>query len=125
MLVAFGKYLGFGQEKMEMLDRFFISHGEISTLTGRLVPGLRHFMAFPAGLSHMHVKKFIVYTGVGGGLWSGILLAVGYMIGDNKEMVSKYLPYVEGIVIAGVGRHDYRVRETSPQTETAEANGQS
>ncbi len=102
VLVGLGKYVGFKQDKVEMLDRFFASHGEVSVLTGRLVPGLRHFMAFPAGLSHMHVKKFIVYTGAGGGLWSGILLWVGYLIGNNKELVAKYLPYVEGVVIVGV-----------------------
>lgn len=102
VLLSLGKYVGFKQDKVEMLDRFFATHGEVSVLTGRLVPGLRHFMAFPAGFSHMHVKKFVLYTGVGGGLWSSILLAVGYVIGSNKEMVTKYLPYIEGVVIIGV-----------------------
>jgi membrane protein DedA with SNARE-associated domain len=102
VLVAFGKHLFFGQDKIEMLDRFFASHGEMSTLTGRLMPGLRHFMAFPAGLSHMHVKKFIIYTGVGGGLWSGILIWIGYLVGGNKDLVKHYMSYVECIVIGGV-----------------------
>ena len=102
VLVRWGKYIGFGQDKVDMLQNFFISHGEVSVLTGRLVPGLRHFMAFPAGLSHMNVKRFVLYTGAGGGLWSGILVFLGYLIGDNKELVNRYLPYVEGAVIAGV-----------------------
>jgi membrane protein DedA with SNARE-associated domain len=102
VLINLGKYVGLKKERIDALDRFFVSHGEVSVLTGRLVPGLRHFMAFPAGLSHMHVKKFMLYTGAGGGLWSGILLGVGYAIGGNREMVAKYLPYIEGVVIAGV-----------------------
>jgi len=101
-LYAFGKYLFFSQDKLEMLDKFFASHGEISTLTGRLVPGLRHFMAFPAGLSHMNIKKFALYTGVGGGLWIVTLVLVGYLIGGNKALVKHYMPYVEGVVIVGV-----------------------
>jgi len=101
-LFAYGKYLFFTHAKVEMLDRFFASHGEISVLTGRLTPGLRHFMAFPAGLSHMNIKKFVVYTGVGGGLWTSILVLVGYVIGGNKEVVKHYLTYVEGAVIGGL-----------------------
>lgn len=101
-LFHFGKYVFFTPDKLELLDKFFASHGEISTLTGRLVPGLRHFMAFPAGLSHMNVKKFTLYTGVGGGLWMSTLILVGYMIGGNKELVKQYMPYVEAVVIIGV-----------------------
>jgi membrane protein DedA with SNARE-associated domain len=101
-LYVFGKYLFFNHDKMEMLDRFFASHGEISVLTGRLVPGLRHFMAFPAGLSHMNVKRFLLYTGVGGGIWTGILIGLGWIIGGNEAMVRHYLPYVEGVMITVV-----------------------
>ncbi len=96
---AYGKYVFFTHDKIEMLDKFFASHGEVSVLTGRLVPGLRHFMAFPAGLSHMNVKKFTLYTGVGGGLWMATLILVGYLIGGNKEMVRHYMPYVEAAII--------------------------
>src|SRR5690242_4622913 len=71
-LYHYGKYLFFNHERMEKLDKFFASHGEISTLTGRLVPGLRHFISFPAGLAHMNLRKFVTYTGVGGGIWMAI-----------------------------------------------------
>jgi len=118
-LFAYGKYLFFTHDRIEMLDRFFASHGEISVLTGRLVPGLRHFMAFPAGLSHMNVKKFVIYTGVGGGLWMSILVLVGYIIGGNKALVRHYMPYVEGAIIGAVimmivwyvRRHRRKVKE--------------
>jgi membrane protein DedA with SNARE-associated domain len=102
VLVNYGKYFFFGQDKIEMLDRFFTDHGEVSTLTGRLVPGLRHFMAFPAGLAHMDVRRFALYTGFGGGIWTGILIGVGYLIGGNRALVRHYMSYVEGVVIAGV-----------------------
>ena len=101
-LYTFGRYFFFGPSKVEMLDKFFAGHGEVSVLTGRLVPGLRHFMAFPAGLSHMNVKKFTAYTGIGGGLWMGVLVWVGYLIGGNKALVRHYMPYVEGAAIVGV-----------------------
>lgn len=101
-LYAYGKYLFFNHEKMEKLDKFFAAHGEISTLTGRLVPGLRHVISFPAGLAHMDIKKFCLYTGVGGGLWMITLVLVGYVIGDNKELVRHTMPYVAGAAFTGV-----------------------
>ena len=101
-LYAYGRYLFFNHDKMEKLDKFFASHGEISTLTGRLIPGLRHVISFPAGLAHMDVKKFCMYTGVGGGLWMLTLVLVGYVIGGNEELVKNTMPYVVGIAILGV-----------------------
>lgn len=102
-LYAYGKYLFFGHDKMEKLEKFFASHGEISTFTGRLVPGLRHFISFPAGLAHMDVKKFCIYTGIGGALWMSTLVGVGYFIGGRKEMIRRYMPYVTVAAIAAVG----------------------
>ena len=102
-LLRYGKYMLFKPEKVEMLDRYFASHGEISILTGRLIPGLRHFISFPAGLAHMDRKKFLFYTAVGGGLWMGILIFVGFLIGDNKALVKRYMPMITymalGIVV--------------------------
>ncbi len=89
-LYRYGKYMLFDHEKMDKLDKFFAVHGEISTFTGRLIPGLRHIIAFPAGLAHMDLKKFCIYTGAGGGIWMTTLIMVGYIIGGNKELVHRY-----------------------------------
>lgn len=103
-LVAYGHYMLFGPEKMEKLDAFFARHGEISMFTGRLMPGVRHVISFPAGLAHMNVKKFCLYTGLGGGLWMATLICVGYLIGDNKELVKAWMPYVmsSAAITAGI-----------------------
>ncbi len=101
-LYAFGKYMFFDHDKMEKLDKYFALHGEISTFTGRLIPGLRHVISFPAGLAHMDLKKFSLYTGVGGGLWMVTLILVGYLIGGNTAEVHKYMPYVTGVVLFSV-----------------------
>lgn len=93
-LYSYGKYFLFNHETMDKLDRFFSAHGEISTFTGRLVPGLRHFISFPAGLGRMDIKRFCFYTSVGAGIWMGILILIGYFIGGNKEAVKHYTPYV-------------------------------
>lgn len=115
VLLNYGKYFFLNDKRMEMLDHFFAHHGEISVLTGRLTPGLRHFMAFPAGLSHMNVKKFALYTCAGGGIWMGVLICVGYFIGGNKNLVRHYLPYITGVamgvVIVGIIVYTLRHRK--------------
>jgi membrane protein DedA with SNARE-associated domain len=98
-LKAYGRYMLFPTEKMEKMERYFKSHGEISIFTGRLIPGLRHFISFPAGLAHMQLKKFCFYTTLGGGIWMFTLMMVGYLIGGNKKMVKHSMPYITGIAI--------------------------
>lgn len=93
-LLAYGKYMFFAPDKLDAMERYFKSHGEISILTGRLIPGLRHFISFPAGLAHMDLRKFFIYTGVGGSIWMAVLIVVGYEIGDNEEMVKHYVPLI-------------------------------
>lgn len=99
-LFAYGKYFFFGHERMALLDTYFASHGEISIFTGRLIPGIRHVISFPAGLAHMNLKKFFVYTAAGGSLWMTTLILVGYLIGGSKEMIHRYMPYVTGMAIS-------------------------
>jgi membrane protein DedA with SNARE-associated domain len=101
-LYAYGKYFFFSHKKMDSLDQFFKSHGDISTFTGRLIPGLRHFIAFPAGLAHMNLKKFCIYTGVGSGIWMTTLITIGYLIGGNKHLVREYTPYITAAVVIAV-----------------------
>lgn len=103
---AYGKYFFFTHEKIEKLDRFFANHGDVSTFTGRLIPGLRHFIAFPAGLAHMNLKKFCIYTTLGSAIWMTALTLFGYLIGDNKMLLKRLLPYLVAatvcVAVAGV-----------------------
>jgi membrane protein DedA with SNARE-associated domain len=101
-LLAYGKYMLFGRDKMEKLDRFFARHGEISIFTARLIPGVRHVISFPAGLAHMDVKKFSLYTTLGGAIWMTTLMIVGYIIGDNKALVKHYMPYIISVFLFAV-----------------------
>lgn len=79
------------EEKVQKLEGFFENHGHISTFTGRLIPGLRQYISFPAGLAKMDLLKFSIYTGLGAGIWCIILTLLGYILGKNQEMIHKYL----------------------------------
>ncbi len=102
LLARYGKYMFFGPERMEQLDTYFKSHGEISIFTGRLILGVRHVISFPAGLAKMNLRNFTILTGLGGGIWMATLILVGYFIGGNKDLVHAYMPFITAIFITGV-----------------------
>ncbi len=95
VLVRYGRYFFMDEQKLDIVEQFFLKHGSMSIFLGRLVAGVRHFISFPAGLAKMNLVKFSFYTSLGGGLWTLILLSVGYMIGDNKDLVAQTLPYLK------------------------------
>ncbi|HPC48353.1 MAG TPA: DedA family protein, partial [Deltaproteobacteria bacterium] len=69
IISKYGKYVLFPPERFERVNSFFVEHGEISTFTGRLIPGLRHFISFPAGLARMNILRFVGYTAFGSAVW--------------------------------------------------------
>lgn len=80
-------------EKLAHAEEYFHHHGVPSTFFGRLVPAVRQLISIPAGLSRMNIRKFLVYTSLGAGIWNTVLAALGYAIfklspeTDSKEKV--------------------------------------
>ncbi len=107
LFIRYGKYLMITPAKMAKLERFFDKHGAVSTFTGRLVPGLRHYISFPAGLARMRVAPFVGYTALGGSIWMLVLLVVGYKIGENQDLARIYMPWIKAgmlcALIFGIG----------------------
>lgn len=96
LFLRYGKYFLMTTSKLKKLESFFEKHGAISTFTGRLIPGVRHYISFPAGLAKMDRTKFVFYTGLGGAVWMSVLIALGYHIGENKALMKIYLPLIKG-----------------------------
>ena len=90
------------REKVEKLEAFFENHGHISTFTGRLIPGIRQYISFPAGLAKMNPLKFNIYTTIGAGIWVTILTILGYYLGANQELIHKYLKEITIITVVAV-----------------------
>ena len=88
------------QEKVEKSERYFDRHGVVATLTGRLIPGIRHLISIPAGLARMHYGKFLLYTTIGAGAWHSILAALGWYlhtIVPEEQLNDKIMEYGEWI----------------------------
>lgn len=98
LIMKYGKYILLTREKFQKVDEFFFNHGEISTFTGRFIPVVRHFISFPAGLARMNIPRFCIYTVLGSGIWSAILAYIGFLVGNNIELVKQY----SNLVMVGV-----------------------
>ena len=90
LVKKYGKYIFLSEKHYEKSEIFFKNHGSIATFTGRLLPELRHLISIPAGVFHMNKKKFFVYTLFWASIWNIILIALGYIAGENKELIEKY-----------------------------------
>ena len=90
------------ESKLKKVEDFFEKHGHISTFNGRLIPVVRQYISFPAGLAKMNPFKFTIYTGLGAGIWILVLVFLGYFLGQNKNLVSRYLKEITEIVLAFV-----------------------
>jgi len=99
-LLKYGKYFLVSEETIRKTELFFKDHGHISTFSGRLIPGLRHYISLPAGLAKMNLFVFCLYTTLGSALWVVILALLGYFLGGNEALIKEYLRYlIVGLLI--------------------------
>lgn len=93
-LLKYSKYFFINTEKFARFEVFFNTHGEITTFVGRLIPVIRQYISFPAGLVRMNLKKFIFYTGLGAAIWCTVLAYVGYFVGNNIDIIKEDIDYI-------------------------------
>lgn len=98
-LIRYGRYFFISEETIDKMERFFQNHGHISTFSGRLIPAVRQYISFPAGLSRMNLKEFSLYTTLGAGLWATILALIGYFVGKNEQLIHQYTREITIILI--------------------------
>lgn len=96
----YGRWLTISSKDIEKSKRWFDRHGGKAVFICRLVPGVRTLISLPAGISRMPLLPFLVYSTLGTFLWVGLLTYAGYALGDNYELVEKYLAPVSKIVLA-------------------------
>lgn len=104
-----GKMCLLNQEKVEKSEKYFNDHGMVATISGRLIPGIRHLISIPAGLSKMNYWKFLLYTTIGAGVWNCILAALGWYLhsvvpeDQLTEKLEEYGDYIKWGILALVG----------------------
>jgi membrane protein DedA with SNARE-associated domain len=100
-----GKMCLLNQKKVEQAEKYFDDHGAIATISGRLVPGIRHLISIPAGLARMNYWRFLLFTTLGAGVWNCILAGLGWWLHtfvtkDELNMkIEEYSEYIKYSII--------------------------
>ncbi|MFQ3307283.1 MAG: membrane protein DedA with SNARE-associated domain [Candidatus Midichloriaceae bacterium] len=100
LFMKYGKYFFLKEGQLHSLELFFSKYGNISTFFGRMLPGVKHFISFPAGLARMNIKLFCIYTLLGSFVWLSFLVYIGYLIGGNEALIAVYIKKFNYIIIA-------------------------
>lgn len=101
LLLGPGRYVGISRRHVELADRWFRRHGLTAVLLGRVLPVVRTYVSFPAGMARVPLLPFAVLTFVGALPWCAALAAGGYAIGANYDRISGPIEIV-AIVVAVV-----------------------
>ena len=103
-LERYGRYLLIRPHEIEAADRFFRKYGAATVFIGRLLPIVRTFISFPAGVARMPLVTFIVYSTLGAFVWSILLVFAGVQLGsrwvDIRHALQPYDLAIAVLVIA-------------------------
>lgn len=98
----YGKWLTISGKDIDKANYWFNRHGTKAVLLCRLVPGVRTLISLPAGINGMPMIPFLAYSTLGTTIWVTFLTALGYVLGDNYELVDEYLGPVSKFVLFGL-----------------------
>ncbi|EKQ54928.1 MAG: putative membrane-associated protein [Methanobacterium sp. Maddingley MBC34] len=101
LLEKYGKYILITHNKLNLADEWFEKYGHEAVLISRMLPGLRTFISLPAGITHMNLKKFILYTVLGSLPWCFVLTYIGVLMGPNWTTIESYFHYLD--ILVGMG----------------------
>jgi membrane protein DedA with SNARE-associated domain len=108
MVERYGSWLLLSRRDLDRVDHFFAHYGSITVLIGRMLPIIRTFIAFPAGVAKMNQVRFHVYTFVGSWPWCYALAYIGMRLGDKwnsdprfKEIFHRFHIGVELMLVVG------------------------
>lgn len=95
-----GKYIGITEELVLKMQRYFNNHGGKTIFAVKSTTGLCFATFVAAGIARMKFRKFLFYSFLGGIVWSGFLVAMGYFFGYLWREIALYIKWI-GWVISG------------------------
>lgn len=100
LVERYGKYLLVSRHDLDLADRWFQRHGDITIFVGRLLPVVRTFIAFPAGVARMPLWRFTVYTFIGSLIWCWGLAWIGLKLGQHWDTLGVYFHRFDALIVA-------------------------
>jgi membrane protein DedA with SNARE-associated domain len=126
LIEKYGRYVLVSRHDLDMADRWFANHGEIIVFVSRLLPAIRTFIAFPAGVARMNLTRFVIYTFAGSLPWCLGLAYIGQKLGEkwNQDDTLRtwfhrfdFVIGIVGLLLAGwwIWRHIGHLRKEKEQ----------
>ncbi|HLZ69803.1 MAG TPA: DedA family protein [Dehalococcoidia bacterium] len=118
LLLRWGRYVLISGHDLDRADEFFARRGGPAVFVSRVLPVVRTFISFPAGIARMRFDAFVLFTFAGSFLWSLALAWAGYLLGANYHRVRDVLrPFdypIAALIVLAIGwfvwRHIRRAR---------------
>ena len=108
MVERYGSMMLLSRRDLDLVDHFFAKYGSITVLVGRMLPIVRTFIAFPAGVAKMNQLRFHIYTFIGSWPWCYALAYVGMKLGASfdsnpefKAVFHRFHLAVEAVIVLG------------------------
>ncbi|HKV55875.1 MAG TPA: DedA family protein [Candidatus Binataceae bacterium] len=102
MLERYGRYVLIAPHEVELADRFFARWGGPAVFFSRLLPVVRTFIAFPAGVARMRLLPFTIYTLAGSYLWCLALAYAGMQLGTHWVALGPYFHRFDGVLTVAI-----------------------
>jgi membrane protein DedA with SNARE-associated domain len=110
LVERYGKYILVSEDDLEKADRWFARWGDWASFISRLLPIVRTFISFPAGVVRMNFPRFTIYSFIGSFIWCGLLALGGYYFGEHWEELRAIMrPFDIPIAIVIVAAFAYYV----------------
>jgi membrane protein DedA with SNARE-associated domain len=100
ILDRWGRYVGIGADDLDRADRWFDRWGNLAVFAGRMVPLVRTFVSYPAGISRMPLGRFLFFSTLGSLPWNLALITAGYLVGENYPQIEAAIKPYEYVIYA-------------------------
>jgi uncharacterized membrane protein YdjX (TVP38/TMEM64 family) len=101
-LERYGRYFLIRTHELNHADHFFAKHGAATAFWSRMIPLIRTYVSFPAGVARMPIWPFIIYSTAGALIWSALLVGIGAALGDRWTEIRDALAPVDTFLVLAV-----------------------
>ena len=102
LLERYGKYVLIRKNELDRGEQWFAKHGESAVFISRLLPVVRTYISFPAGIVRMDLRKFSVYTFLGSLPFCFAFAYAGVALGPHWHSITRLSRYFNVAVIVGL-----------------------
>jgi membrane protein DedA with SNARE-associated domain len=99
LIEKYGKYILISKQDLDLADRWFSKYGDWTVFFGRLLPVVRTYISFPAGIAKMDFKRFFLFTLMGALPWTALFAWLGIKMGANWELIRQKLHSFDMLIL--------------------------